>query len=171
MCSLHVATGGDYLYGWETYFWLSNPCLIAADEGTSNYKLFKAANAVSMVAAPLALVNVGSDIMAFDYVLCASLPITFHIGANWVITDYVRVFANVLFVLRRYLCSDVSRARYFIRFFVCVQIANVNPSAGNAARIAMVLLSLGAAAGLTKMCVKGDGIAAPIASLWTYKKK
>merc|ERR1712224_20011 len=112
--------------------------ILKADEGTRNYKIFKATNLVSMVAAPLALYNVGSDIMAFDYVLCASLPITCHIGANWVITDYVAYHGEEI---------------------------------GSAARVSMVLLSLGAAAGMTKMCVKGDGIAAPIASLWTYKKK
>ena len=98
----------------EKYVLISNSCLIAADEGTGNYKLFKTANLVSMVAAPLALANVGSDVMAFDYVLCASLPITFHIGANWVITDYVRVFANEPFCFLVFVCSDVSLTRYAI---------------------------------------------------------
>ena len=71
--------------------------LTPADDGESNYKLFKAANIVSMVAAPLALANAGSDVMLFDYALCASIPLTAHIGANWVITDYVRNMLLKLF--------------------------------------------------------------------------
>merc|ERR1719326_2186409 len=136
-CGALLARRGGSVLPKSTVSATRSASILKADEGTRNYKLFKATNLVSMVAAPLALSNVGSDIMAFDYVLCASLPITFHIGANWVITDYV---------------------------------ANYDEQLGKSARIAMIFLSLGAAAGLTKMCVKGDGIAAPIASLWTYKK-